>query len=64
MNIEQAQSRGWNELDVIFVSGDAYIDHTSFGVPLLARWLEKHGFRVGIISQPDWRSPKPFMVLG
>ena len=64
MNIEQAQSRGWNELDVIFVSGDAYIDHPSFGVPLLARWLEKHGFSVGIISQPDWRSPKPFMVLG
>ncbi|MGO9379249.1 MAG: YgiQ family radical SAM protein [Dissulfurispiraceae bacterium] len=64
LTIEQARSRGWNELDVIFVSGDAYIDHPSFGVPLLARWLEKHGYRVGIIAQPDWRSPKPFMALG
>lgn len=64
MTIEQARSRGWNELDVIFVSGDAYVDHPSFGVPLLARWLERHGFRVGIIAQPDWRSAKPFMALG
>lgn len=64
MTIEQACSRGWNELDVIFVSGDAYIDHPAFGVPLLARWLEKHGYRVGIIAQPDWRSQQPFMALG
>lgn len=58
------QQRGWSELDVIFVSGDAYIDHPAFGVPLLARWLEQHGFRVGIIAQPDWRSSEPFMALG
>jgi uncharacterized radical SAM protein YgiQ len=64
MTIEQARSRGWNELDVIFVSGDACIDHPAFGVPLLARWLEKHGFRIGIISQPDWRTKEPFMILG
>ncbi|MEI7817026.1 MAG: YgiQ family radical SAM protein [Desulfuromonadales bacterium] len=56
--------RGWTELDIIFVSGDAYIDHPAFGVPLLARWLENHGFRVGIIAQPDWRSKEPFMALG
>ena len=61
---EELRNRGWNELDVIFVSGDAYIDHPAFGVPLLARWLEGHGFRVGIISQPDWRSKEPFMALG
>jgi uncharacterized radical SAM protein YgiQ len=61
---EDLVKRGWNELDVIFVSGDAYIDHPAFGVPLLARWLEKHGFRVGIIAQPDWRSKEPFMALG
>jgi uncharacterized radical SAM protein YgiQ len=60
----EMRQRGWDELDVIFVSGDAYIDHPAFGVPLLARWLEAHGFRVGIISQPDWRSKEPFMVLG
>ena len=58
------RQRGWKELDVIFVSGDAYIDHPSFGVPLLARWLESHRFRVGIIAQPDWRSKEPFMTLG
>ena len=61
---EEVRKRGWKELDVVFVSGDAYIDHPAFGVPLLARWLESHGFRVGIISQPDWRSKEPFMALG
>ncbi|MFH1028942.1 MAG: YgiQ family radical SAM protein, partial [Pseudomonadota bacterium] len=61
---EEMRQRGWDELDVIFVSGDAYIDHPAFGVPLLARWLEQHGFRVGIIAQPDWRSRESFMVLG
>jgi len=64
MTQEELSRRGWSELDVIFVSGDAYIDHPSFGVPLLARWLEKHGFRVGIIAQPDWRSKEAFMRLG
>ena len=61
---EDMTQRGWDELDVIFVNGDAYIDHPAFGVALLARWLEKHGFRVGIIAQPDWRSRDAFMVLG
>jgi uncharacterized radical SAM protein YgiQ len=61
---EEVLKRGWDELDVIFVSGDAYIDHPSFGVSLLGRWLESHGFRVGIIPQPDWRSKDAFMALG
>ena len=61
---EEALKRGWDELDVIFVSGDAYIDHPAFGVPLLARWLESRGFRVGIIPQPDWRIKESFKVLG
>lgn len=61
---EEILKRGWIDLDVIFVTGDAYIDHPAFGVPLLARWLESHGFRVGIIPQPDWRSKEPFMALG
>ena len=61
---EEALKRGWDELDVIFVTGDAYIDHPSFGVPLLARWLESHGFRTGIIPQPDWRTKDAFMALG
>ena len=64
LTLDEARSRGWHELDIIFVTGDAYIDHPAFGVPLLARWLEAHGFRVGIIPQPDWRSKEPFMALG
>lgn len=56
--------RGWAELDIVFVTGDAYIDHPAFGVPLLARWLEYHGFRVGIIAQPDWKNIDAFRVLG
>lgn len=64
ITLDEARQRGWDELDIVFVTGDAYIDHPSFGVPLLARWLEARGFRVGIISQPDWRSPEPFRALG
>lgn len=62
--LDEAHRRGWDALDIILVSGDAYIDHPAFGVSLLGRWLEAHGFRVGIIPQPDWRSKDPFMVLG
>lgn len=60
----EAELRGWDQLDVIFVTGDAYIDHPAFGVPLLARLLEAQGLRVGIISQPDWRDMDTFKVLG
>lgn len=62
--MQEAQSRGWSAIDVVFVTGDAYIDHPSFGVPLLARWLEHHGFRVGIIAQPDWKNVEAFRALG
>jgi uncharacterized radical SAM protein YgiQ len=64
MTMAEAKSRGWHELDVIFVTGDAYVDHPAFGVPLLARLLESRGLKVGIIAQPDWRSKDPFMALG
>ena len=64
ITLSEAKARGWNELDVVFVSGDAYVDHPAFGVPLLARLLESRGLRVGIIPQPDWRSKEPFMALG
>lgn len=56
--------RSWQELDVLFVTGDAYIDHPAFGTALLARLLEDEGFRVGIIDQPDWRSPDAFRTMG
>lgn len=58
------EERGWQELDFIFVSGDAYVDHPSFGPAILCRLLEKHGYRVGIIPQPDWHSTKDFASLG
>lgn len=56
--------RGWSQLDFIFVSGDAYVDHPGFGPAILCRLLEKHGYKVGIIPQPDWRSTKDFARLG
>lgn len=64
VTLQEALKRGWNELDVVFVTGDAYIDHPALGVPLLARWLEHNGFRVGIIAQPDWRNNEAFKALG
>ena len=55
MTMDEARRRGWDELDVVFVTGDAYIDHPSFAMAILGRVLEAAGFRVGIVSQPDWR---------
>ena len=56
--------RGWSELDFLLVSGDAYVDHPSFGTAVIARVLEAEGFRVGILPQPDWRVRDSFMVMG
>ncbi|MCD8162006.1 MAG: YgiQ family radical SAM protein [Synergistaceae bacterium] len=58
------EARGWDELDVLVITGDAYVDHPSFGHAIIARWLEAHGFRVGIVSQPDWRGTEDFAKLG
>ena len=55
---------GWDSCDVILVTGDAYIDHPSFGMAMIGRLLEAQGFRVGIIAQPDWHSAEPFRALG
>ena len=55
---------GWDQCDIILVTGDAYVDHPSFGMALVGRLLEAQGFRVGIISQPDWHSPEAFKALG
>ena len=55
---------GWDSCDVILVTGDAYVDHPSFGMAVIGRVLEAHGFRVGIISQPDWTNKNDFMKLG
>ncbi len=64
MSREEMDELGWDSCDVILVTGDAYIDHPSFGMALIGRLLEAQGFRVGIISQPDWTSAKEFTKLG
>ena len=64
LNKEDMAQRGWDELDFIFVSGDAYVDHPGFGAAIICRILEKRGYRVGIIAQPDWRTTKDFCRLG
>jgi uncharacterized radical SAM protein YgiQ len=57
-------ARGWDRVDIVIVSGDAYVDHPAFGPVLIARFLEGRGFRVGFLAQPDWRSAEPFRALG
>ncbi len=64
MSRAEMNALGWDSCDVILVTGDAYIDHPSFGMALVGRLLEAQGFRVGIISQPDWLSAEAFRVLG
>lgn len=65
MSLEEARRNyGWEEFDVILVTGDAYIDHPAFGAGIIGRWLEHLGCRVGIIAQPDWKSTDDFKKLG
>ncbi|HZL19039.1 MAG TPA: YgiQ family radical SAM protein [Polyangia bacterium] len=64
MSRVEMDALGWECCDVILVTGDAYVDHPSFGMALVGRLLESQGFRVGIIAQPDWRSAEPFRALG
>ena len=61
---EEMQALGWDECDVVLVTGDAYVDHPSFGMAIVGRLLESQGFRVGIIAQPDWSSADAFRALG
>jgi len=60
----EMEELGWDACDVIIVTGDAYVDHPSFGMAIIGRLLEAQGFRVGIIAQPDWQSSEPFRALG
>lgn len=64
MSRAEMERLGWDSCDVILVTGDAYVDHPSFGMAVVGRVLEAQGFRVGIIAQPDWQSADPFRVLG
>ncbi|MBQ55974.1 MULTISPECIES: YgiQ family radical SAM protein [Pseudomonas] len=64
MSREEMDQLGWDSCDIIIVTGDAYVDHPSFGMAIIGRLLEAQGFRVGIIAQPDWKSKDDFMKLG
>ena len=64
MSRREMEDLGWDACDVVLVTGDAYVDHPSFGMAVMGRVLEAQGFRVGIISQPDWHSAAPFRELG
>ncbi|MGL6109044.1 MAG: YgiQ family radical SAM protein, partial [Rubrivivax sp.] len=64
MSRAEMDTLGWDSCDIVIVSGDAYVDHPSFGMAVIGRVLEAQGFRVGIIAQPDWQSAEPFKALG
>jgi uncharacterized radical SAM protein YgiQ len=64
MSRAEMEALGWESCDIVIVTGDAYVDHPSFGMAIIGRLLEAQGFRVGIIAQPDWQSAEPFKVLG
>ncbi len=64
MSRSEMDALGWDSCDIILVTGDAYVDHPSFGMAIIGRVLEAQGFRVGIIAQPDWRSAEAFRALG
>ena len=64
MSRAEMDKLGWDSCDIVLVTGDAYVDHPSFGMAVIGRMLEAQGFRVGIIAQPDWHSAEPFKVLG
>jgi len=64
MTADEVAARGWDAVDVVFVTGDAYVDHPSFAMALLGRLLESEGYRVAILSQPDWHSCLPWRTFG
>ena len=64
MTLDEIRRRGWEQPDIVFVSGDAYLDHPSFAAALLGRVLEVEGFKVAILAQPDWRSADAWRAMG
>ena len=64
INKNDMQKRGWDELDFVVITGDAYVDHPSFGTAIISRVIEAEGFRVGIIAQPNWKTDADFMRFG
>lgn len=64
INRKEMQDRGWDQVDFVYVCGDAYVDHPSFGHAIITRLLESHGYRVAILSQPDWKTPDSICEFG
>lgn len=64
MNIKEVKDRGWNEVDFVYVMGDSYVDHPSFGAAIITRVLEDCGYRVAVLSQPNWKSDEDFLQFG
>ena len=64
VSMEDVKKRGWSDIDFVYVSGDAYVDHPSFGAAIITRVLESRGFRVAVLAQPDYKSTKDFMRFG
>src|SRR3954470_1102066 len=64
MSRTEMDARGWDQLDILIITGDAYVDHPSFGAAMIGRVLEAEGYRVGIIAQPDWTNDAAFQVMG
>lgn len=64
LNKQEMQERGWNEVDFVCVTGDAYVDHPSFGIAIISRLLEAEGYRVGMLAQPDYKNARAFDVYG
>ena len=64
-SVKEVKALGWDYIDVILFTGDAFIDHPSFGTAVIARWLQKHGYRVAVVPQPNWRDDlRDFRKLG
>lgn len=64
MNIKEAKARGWDEVDFVYVMGDSYVDHPSFGAAIITRVLEDCGYKVAVLSQPDWKNDADFLQFG
>ena len=64
ISMSEVTERGWSDVDFVYVTGDAYVDHPSFGVAIISRVLENAGFRIAILSQPDWHSANDFKRFG
>lgn len=64
VTMEEVRERGWDRPDFVYVTGDAYVDHPSFGLAIISRVLERAGYRVAMLPQPDWTSAQAFTAFG